>query len=181
MNRPLFSRYPIYEVIRLRTENVKEEAQAIPANILLNASEFDLSHAILEKLRLDVPTIDDNEIYIAHSGEAKVDVSGDPMRLVMDRSRPFYITGTETVIAVPFKGDSNFFDIQPQTYTLNLPCVEMGSSELLLRYVRTDQDGEAIKREYQGTVRSIKEHLRSLSESAAQFNNQLEGLVSASP
>jgi hypothetical protein len=99
------------------------------------------------------------------------------MRLLLDRSGPFYVPGTETVIAVPFKGDPQFFDFQPQTYSLNLPRVEIGTGELLLRYVRTDQDGEAIKREYQQTVKSIKEHLRSLAESAAQFNGRLEGVV----
>lgn len=173
----LFHKYPIYAVIQAQTESVKKDVQSIPANTVLNASEHDLIQALVEKLRLDVPTINDEEIYIAHSGETQVDVSNDPMRMIWDRSQPFYITGTEVVIAIPFHGDVNFFQIQPQTYSLNLPRVQIGKSELLLRYVRTDQDGEAIKREYQQTVKSIQEHLKSLSQSAAQFNGQLEGLV----
>ena len=174
---PLFNKYPIYSVIQAQTETVKKEVQSIPSNTLLNASEHDLVQALVEKLRLDVPTIDDADIYIAHSGETQVNVSGDPMRGFLDRSQPFYITGTETVIAVPFRGDVAFFQIQPQTYSLSLPRVEIRKTELLLRYVRTDQNGEAIRQEYQRTFNSIKEHLQSLSQSAAQFNNQLTGQI----
>jgi hypothetical protein len=173
----LFRKYPIYAVIQNQTEAVKKEVQSIPANTLLNASEHDLVQVLVEKLRLDVPTVDDADIYIVHSGETQVDVSGDPMRRFLDRSQPFYIPGTETVIAVPFRGDVGFFDVQPQTCSLSLPRVEIGKRELLFRYVRTDQNGEAIRREYQSTVKSIQGHLQSLAQSAAQFNNQLESLV----
>jgi len=131
----------------------------------------------VEELRLNVPVIKEEDIYIAHSGETQVDVSRDPMRMIYDRSEPFYIPGNQTVIAVPFVGDAEFFRIQPQTYTLSPPRAEIGKGELLLTYVRTDQNAEAIKGEYQRTVNSIKDYLRSLSESAAQFNNQLEGLA----
>jgi hypothetical protein len=62
---------------------------------------------------------------------------------------------------------------------LNPPRGEIKKTEILLTYVRTDQNAEAIKREYQGTVSSIKQYLQSLSESAKQFNSQLEGLVTS--
>lgn len=173
----LFNKGSIFNVIEASKQQVQKEVQAIPSDVLLGASESDLITRLVEKLRLDVPSIDESEIYISHSGEEEVDVSGDIMRGFLGRSRPQYVVGTETVIAVPFKGDSNFFHVQPQTYSLNLPRVEIGHGELLLRYVRANQDGEEIRREYQNTVRSIKEHLKSLSESASQFNNQLEKQV----
>ena len=174
---PLFNRYLIFDVVRNQEAAVTKEVQAIPPNTLLNASEYDLIQAIAEKLRLEVPTINEEDIYISHSGETDVDVTHDPMRLFLDRSRPHYIKGTETVIAVPFQGDETFFAVQPQTFSLNLPRVEFGKGELLLRYVRTDQNGAAIRQEYQQTVNSIQEHLRSLSQSAAQFNGQLKNNI----
>jgi hypothetical protein len=173
----LFNKYQIFGVVQGQTEAVKKRVQSIPPNTLLNASEHDLVQALVEELRLNVPVIKEEDIYIAHSGETQVDVSRDPMRMIYDRSEPFYIPGNQTVIAVPFVGDAEFFRIQPQTYTLSPPRAEIGKGELLLTYVRTDQNAEAIKGEYQRTVNSIKDYLRSLSESAAQFNNQLEGLA----
>lgn len=173
----LFRKAAMFAVIQTQTEVVKKEVQGIPADIMLNTSEQDLVRSIVQKFRLEIPSIREADIYIAHSGETRVDVSGDPMRLLLDRSRPFYVAGTETIIAVPFDGDPDFFRIQPQTHSLNPPRAEITQNELLLRYVRTDQNGEAIKHEYQRTVASINDHLRSLSESAAPFNAQLEGLV----
>jgi hypothetical protein len=153
--------------------------QSIPANTLLNASEQDLQQALVEEFRLNVPIIKDEDIYIAHSGETQVDVSGDPMRGIFDRSQPFYIQGSKTIIAVPFEGDSGFFRIQPQSYSLGPPRGEITKNEILLTYVRTDQNAEAIKQDYQSAVSSIKQYLASLSESASQFNRQLEGSVTS--
>jgi hypothetical protein len=173
----LFNKYQIYGVVQGQTETVKKRVQSIPGNTLLNASEHDLVQALVDEFRLNVPLIKDEDIHIAHSGETQVDVSRDPMRMIRDRSRPFYVPGNKAVIAVPFEGDAEFFRVQPQSYTLNPPQGEIGKGEILLSYVRTNQNAEAIKREYQATVSSIKEYLCSLAESAAQFNNQLESLV----
>jgi len=176
-NGLLFNKYEIYNVLQSRTATVKKRVQSIPANTLLNASEHDLVQALLDEFHLNVPVIKDDEIHIAYSGEVQVDVSRDPMRMIHDRSRPFYMPGNKTVIAVPFEGDVEFFGVQPQTFSLSPPRAEIGNGELLLTYIRADPNAEAIKRDYKGTVDSIKNYLRSLSESAAQFNGQLESLV----
>jgi hypothetical protein len=65
------------------------------------------------------------------------------MRMIYDRSGPFYVPGNKTVIAVPFEGDANFFKVQPQTYTLNPPRAEIGRDEILLTYIRTDHNADA--------------------------------------
>ncbi len=174
---PLFNKYQIFGVVQGQTEAVKKRVQSIAPNALLNAPEDDLLKALVEEFRLNVPVIKDEELYIAQSGETQVDVSRDPMRLILDRSQSFHIPGNKTVIAVPFEGDAEFFNIQPQTYSLSPPRGEVTRGEILLTYIRTDQNADAIKREYQSTVTSIKQYLSSLSQSASQFNNQLEGLV----
>jgi hypothetical protein len=121
----LFNKYQIFGVIQGQTEAVKKRVQSIAPNTLLNASEHDLVQALIEEFRLNVPVIKDADIYIAHSGEAQVDVSRDPMRMIPDPSRPFYVPGNKTVIAVPFEGDAEFFKIQPQTYSLSPPRAEI--------------------------------------------------------
>jgi hypothetical protein len=176
---PLFNKYSIHDVLLGQSDAVMKRVQSIPSNTLLNASEHDLVQALVDEFRLNVPVIKDNDIHIAESGETQVDVSRDPMRMIRDRSRPFNMPGNKTVIAVPFDGDAQFFMVQPTSYSLSPPRAEMGNGELLLTYITTNQNAEAIKREYQGTVNSVKEYLRTLSESAVQFNGQLEGLVTA--
>jgi hypothetical protein len=176
-NEILFNKVDIYNVIQGQTEAIKKRVQSIPGTSLLNASEHDLVQAIVDDLRLNVPQIKDEDIYIAQSGEAQVDVSRDPMRMIHDRSQSFYVPGNKTVIAVPFDGDAEFFNVQPQSFSLSPPRGQIVKNEMLLTYVRTDQNAEAIKREYQATVTAIKGYLRSLSESAQQFNGQLENSV----
>src|SRR5437016_638293 len=173
----LFNKYEIFGVVQANTEAVKKRVQSIEPNKLLNASEDDFVQALVEEFRFNVPVIKDEDIHIADSGETQVDVSHEPMRMIIDRSKPFYIAGNKTVIAVPFDADAEFFRIQPQTYTLNPPRAEIGKGEILLTYVSANQNAQAIKQEYQRTVTSIKDYLRSLAESAAQFNNKLEALV----
>src|SRR5690242_2133101 len=104
----LFNKYDIFSVVRAHEESLKKKVQSIPANTVLNASQQDLVHALIEEFRLNVPVITDDQIYIAYSGETQVDVSRDPMRMIYHHSRPFYIAGNKTVIAVPFEGDSEF-------------------------------------------------------------------------
>ena len=94
-------------------------------------------------------------------------------------SGPIYVAGNKTVIAVPFEGDAEFFRVRPQTFTTNPPRGEITKAEILLTHVRTDQNAEAIKQQYQSTVSSIKQYLASLSASAAQFNGQHEALLTS--
>jgi hypothetical protein len=173
----LFNKYQIFGVVQGQTDGAKKRVQSIDSKTLLNASEDDLVQALVEEFRLNVPVIKDDEIYIANAEETRVDVSRDPMRLILDRSQPFHIPGNKTVIAVPFEGEAEFFRVQPQTYSLNPPRGEITKDEILLTYVRTDQNAEAIKHEYQNAVNSIKQHLSSLSQSANQSNQQLESLI----
>jgi hypothetical protein len=177
----LFSQGDIFSLIQGHTEYLRKRVQSIPASTLLNASEQDLVQAVVEEFQLNVPVIKDEDLYIAHAGETQVDVSRDPMtRFFYDHhSGPIYTPGNETVIAVPFEGDAEFFRIRPQTFSTNPPHGEITATEILLTYVRTDQNAEAIKQEYQRTVGSIKQYLASLSASAAQFNGQLEGAVTS--
>jgi len=177
----LFSKYTIFSIIQGHTESFKKKVQSIPANTVLNASEQDLVQAFVQEFQLNVPVIKDEDIYITHAGEAQVDVSGDLMRrFTYDRhSGPVYVPGNITVIAVPFEGDAGFFNIKPQSYTQNPPSGEITKNEILLTFVGTDQNAEAIKQGYRRAVSSIKQYLTSLSESAAQFNRELEGLVAS--
>jgi hypothetical protein len=55
----LFNTYAISELIRAQTEDVKKRVQAIPPNTLLNASEADLTRALIDEFRLEVPVLKD--------------------------------------------------------------------------------------------------------------------------
>lgn len=173
----LFGQVSIFDVLEHQKRAVKDEVQRLQGDHLLNVSEQDLIASLVDQFRMDVPVLKEDEIYVAEHGDAQVDVSRDPLRLIHDRSRPHYLTGTRTVIAVPFEGDANCFKVQPQTYTLNPPVATVAGSELHLVYSQINQDGEALKREYLQAVEQVRNHLGSLRSSAKAFNDQLPGLV----
>jgi hypothetical protein len=177
MDELLFNKYDIYSVIENQKQEVRKSVDGLSANAVLNTSETDLIESLVAQHTFHVPVLKEDETHIAETGETKVDVSHDQMRLIRDRSHPFYIPANKTVIATPFDGDAGFFKVQPQSYSLSPPRGQVQESEVRLTYVRTDHDGEAIKREYTHAIGEIKEYLKNLMTSAESFNRELEGMV----
>jgi hypothetical protein len=174
----LFNQHGISDVIEDQKRKIGPRVLEIPANKILNASEYDLVQALVQEAWMDVPVINEEGIYIEQAEETQVDVSMDPARIIHDRSHPFYVTGHETTIAVPFTGDSDFFQVQPNRFSLSPPHAEIRGDALLLRYVTTNQDGAAIRAKYLAAVSEIKEYLRRLSEVVDPHNQGLETLIS---
>jgi len=73
----LFNKVDIFSIIQNHTSTVNKRIESIPANTILNASEHDLTQSLIEDFRLNVPVIEESEIYIAHSVETPVDVRHD--------------------------------------------------------------------------------------------------------
>jgi hypothetical protein len=165
----------MFSVVQHRREQVKPAVEQIPKDKLLNASEEDLISALAEDLRLDVPVISDELSVETH--ESKVDVSRDQMRMIYDRSQPFYVPSTMVVVNIPFTGDAAFFRIQPSTYSLNPPRGEVVGSELRLTYNLTDPKPEQVKRQYESDLQQIRSSLQFLTSAAEQFQRELPGLI----
>ncbi|MGH9426815.1 MAG: hypothetical protein ACRD2L_11010, partial [Terriglobia bacterium] len=173
----LFRGRDMFTLVEYRKQQVTKAVNDLDSTYLLNANEDDLVKWLIDEYSLDVPVVKDDEIHVADHGETKVDVSHDYNRGISDRSRPFYIPGSKTTIAVPVEGDAEFFRISPNTFTTTLPVGEIVGSEIHLSYTTPSQDAEAIKREYQATVREIKQNLDWQRQTAEPFNNQLEALI----
>lgn len=174
MNRILFNKVDIYSVLENEKSKIKEKVYSLDADYFLNTSETDLIEWLIDELRLEVPIILYEEIYALEPEESKVDVSRDPMRFITDRSKPFYVTGSKTVIVIPFEGDAVFFDIRPATFSLILPRADVKGNELRLVFEQIDASGDAVKNFYLSELGNIKQYLGWLSQNADQYNAQLE-------
>jgi hypothetical protein len=120
---------------------------------------------------IDVPRLLEEHKY-ATNRIVKVDVSRDQMRMIFDRSRPFYIDATEITVHIPFEGDGGVFDIRPPSLTIAETKGDVAGGELLLiaTITRPELDaGPFLEREI-GYVRSNLEQLRTL---AATFGDEL--------
>jgi hypothetical protein len=177
MDELLFSKVDIFSVLEQQKQEVRKSVDTLTANQVLNTSEDDLVQSLIAQHTLHVPVLKEDDIHIAETGETKLDVSHDPMRMIYDRSRPFYIPANKTVIAIPFEGDAGFFVVQPQTFTLSPPRGTVQGSEIHLTYVRTDHDAGAVKRDYTRAVTEISEALKNLTSSTDPYNRELDGVV----
>lgn len=170
MSRPplLFNSVGIFEVIEQHKAEVKELVRQVPASQLEDES---LPENIVRPLLVEIPVLDEAAKY-AESREIDVDVSGDPMRMIFDRSRPFYIKGTEITVVIPFKGDPRAFEIQPTSYNLNPPFGLVEDHELRLVFRVTNPDVN-INAELDRSIAQVRQYVDWLRPSAEQMKREL--------
>jgi hypothetical protein len=65
--------------------------------------------------------------------------------------------------------------VQPNRFGSCPPRAKVGKGELLLRFVRMDHDGAAVRRDSDQEIKSIKDYLDWQREVVTSHNNQLEG------
>src|SRR2546422_8478324 len=167
----LFSRVSIFDVLEHQQQTLKAEVNQLDSSAIQRVPEQELVHNLAAKYKVEIPALEEDKAYISHR-EVEVDVSQDPMRMIWDRSRPFYIKGTEITVKLPFKGDPDLFQVRPSTFNLNPPRGEIHGHEIHLVYVRTDDNAAAVKAEYQKAIQDIKQHLGWLEASISDFNSK---------
>ncbi len=168
----LFSRVAIFDVLEHQQQALKTEVNQLDSSTIEHVTEQELVRDLAAKYKSEMPALEEDKAYTSYR-EVEVDVSQDPMRMIWDRSQPFYIKGTEITIGVPFKGDPDLFQIRPTTSTLNPPGGEVHGNEIHLTYTRTDDNAAAVRSEYERALRDIKQHLGWLESSVADFNSKI--------
>ena len=174
----LFSKYDWFAVQENQKKQLAAEIAQMDGNRLLNTSVDDLCDYFEEKYRVNVPLLKESEI-IADQKETQIDVSGDRLRAIRDRSRPFFIPGTIIEIIVPFDGDAEVFNIQPTSYTLNPPIADVRGDRLIIKVIGSDLKADKVRSEIDKTISDIKMYLNTLNENAKGLNDQLRNLANS--
>jgi TIR domain len=164
----LFNSVGIFDVIEHGKAQVKELIRRLPASEL---EAEGIAERVITPLLLEIPVLDEATRY-AETQEIDIDVSGDPMRMIFDRSQPFYIKGTEITVAIPFRGDPNAFQIQPTTFNMNPPFGRVQDHELRLVF-RITNPGVNINAEVDRTITQVKQYLDWLRPSSEQMKRDL--------
>ena len=85
-----------------------QEIDQLPPDRITRTDLDALVHYFVERYILTTPVLDEQHITVDQE-EVQIDVSQDPQRLVVNRSRPFYLTGTRIIHYVPFTGNADLF------------------------------------------------------------------------
>ena len=173
---PLFNRVEIFAVVEHQKQELKKAFQSV-SNTEVDSDPVAVAARLIERFSINVPILDEEKKY-ALTKETQVDVSRDPRRLILDRSGPFYIAGTEVTIVVPFYGDAGIFGVQPTMFTLNPPFGEIHDNELHLVYKLTDA-GFDVESAANRTIGQVKQYLQSLHDSAEILKSDLQQLVNS--
>jgi hypothetical protein len=172
MSQPLlFYRVNIFDVMASRQTVLRDDFKRVPDSAL---DDEQLPEKLANDYGLAVPVLDEAQKH-ATTREVDVDVSQDPMRMIYDRSTPFYIRGTEVTIHIPFHGDASLFDVRPQQFTTNPPRGECDEHEL--RMVYTIREPRDIGPEIEQSIAQVRQHLDWLHPSAEQLKTQLKQLA----
>jgi len=176
----LFSKVSILDVIQNQKHQIKNKILSLDSNYVLATSEADLVAWLVAEFKIELPTIDESRIHIDYD-EKKIDVSQQPMRFIMDRSRPFYVAGTQLTFIIPFDGDGSWFGVQPQnfTYSSGGSLAKIVGNEIQITYEGTDLDANREKRRFDEELRLIKQNYANLSQAVDSRNAELEREISA--
>ncbi len=108
----------------------------------------------------------------------QVDVSGDPNKLLIDRSKPFLVAGKELKLIIPFDGDKELFDCRPNTSSMNPPQAKVANNRLIISYeITKDEDIEKVKTEAEKTLEKINNYLENLKKDIGNFNDTAKDRV----
>jgi hypothetical protein len=172
----LFNKVDWFSVERSQRERLSAAISNVDGDRLLNTSTDDLCDYFEQEFRIDVPSLRQDEI-VADQSEVNIDISQDHMRAIFDRSKPFFIKGTEIEITIPFDGDSDAFNIQPSTYTLNPPRAEVRGQVLIVRIQGTDLSLESVQNKIRSTVSNLNSYLNNLRINVSGWNSGISSHV----
>lgn len=170
----LFTGPDWHSVDRHQRQQMVAEIEKVAPDRLLNTSVEDLALYFSEKYKIDVPVLDEENLMVDQR-EKQIDVSRDPNRYITDRSRPFYITGSEIEVEIPFTGEAEAFKIQPNPYTLSPPRACVRGHLLTFSIVGTNLEATQVRGEIELTVREVQSYLTNLRANVAGLNGQLQG------
>ncbi len=175
----LFRDSDLRGVLAGHEQRLARDIEALDADAFLARSPDDLADEFITEFTIDVPVLRRGPDGITmHHRETKIHVSQDPMRLIHDRSRPFYLNGTEYTFHVPFDGDPEVFKCAPSTFTTSGPPKGVvRDHEVALIYTQLNHDAEGLKVSLDHDLDSIEQHLGWIAKDVRPFNDRLPEVV----
>lgn len=160
-----------------RSKDAQNYIAGLEKNYILNVNEEDFIEHALGTFRLETPALRREDIHTLGVEEVDIDVSQDPFRAIIDRSRPLYLKGSSVTIVVPFEGDGVLFDVRPSSFNYNPPRGQIKGQELHFVIQTLEQNADNIRQQYKRELSSVQDWLTRLTNDVRGFNQSLEYLI----
>jgi hypothetical protein len=170
----LFDGASAHDVAADLQQRALAELKAQNENAILSTPTDDLINNALTRYAVRIPQLREAETWVDEK---------EVTREVRSRGYDFYsdsYCGTRTVTAhivnfhVPFDGDGGLFKISPSQRSIPGPAADVEHQELVITIATDQRTNEQVREEFESVVRSIKQHLSTLSRDVKAVSNQIE-------
>ena len=172
----LFNEGYLRDFLQKKESDLLSEIDSQTEEYILGVDPHKYKEHLIEKYKIGIPEIKDDEIYVDKS-EEKVDVSQDRRRAIFDRNRPVYIKGLKVSYHIPFEGDSRLFKYQTSSFTYNPPRADIKENEIIIEVIELDNNTENVKKEFDQNFNEIKKWLDWVKAEIEPFNNSLSDKI----
>jgi hypothetical protein len=172
----LFHRQDIFSTIEAQKQAVTHAAEDVPEGRLRTESLDALADEVAANFQIEVPQLIEEEISVSPPREVEIELNrSQRFDYGFDGTRS--VKGTSVTFTVPFKGDAEMFFVRPSSFTLNPPRGEVCGTALEHTVSGVTLDQGAVKSDFEGFLRSVKEYLGSQVKEVNSFNSSAKGLA----
>ena len=174
----LFAEPHLDDQLHERQRQITAEVDAIPEDQFLISSDQEVVEHVIPKFVVE-PIMLQLDATSMNKAETKVDVSGDPMRMVRPGHRgPFLTPGTRVDVDIPYAGEDWIFRYRTNPWSTMFPCAEVKRGSLRISIsLPHDAEPERFKETYDRELGLIREYVDRARAQVAAYNESLETLV----
>jgi hypothetical protein len=172
----LFQVSSISEVLDAHARQCRQKADAISKDRFLATPADDLVEFIVADMTLE-PLVIYEDRMIREQNEINIDVAGWPGRYTRGTG-PCWVPGIRVVVSLPYSGDSNLWDIRPNTFSSMPPFGDVRPDVVEMKFESPlDEPLERIKDRLNDNLRTIHQYLHWQRASIDDFNRTLPSVA----
>jgi hypothetical protein len=171
-----FTKANTYHLMEHQRQQLRSTVAQMASGKLLAADVEQLAADLAKQCSVDVPILDETGVQASQKA-VQIDVSRDFNRAIFDRTRSHHVEGTEVTISVPFASDAPMFEIQPMSFTSNLPSGEVSGGRIIFRKEGVGLSAQQVRAEFDAWLVQVKQHLEWHRQALGNFNQDLLGFA----
>jgi hypothetical protein len=157
-SQELFSRSYLRTWLENRHHAALSAVERVSADEILARPHEQIAEEIIESYLVPEPHLDQDRI-TGDVSDLQVDVSGDPMRVVSDRSGPRYVPGSRITYRVPYTGLIEVLYMQASTFSFNTPYAGVTDGQVS---VFRDVPADVLERDRVKVVEALKTEIAEI-------------------
>lgn len=165
----LFAHGDLRAWLEQRHRDALSEVNKVSADEVLARPHEQVAAEIIARFVVPEPRLDQTGMTGGVTDE-RVDVSGDPMRAVFDRSGPFYVAGSTITFRVPYSGPTEVLQLRASTSSFNPPRASVANGHVS---VSRDVPADVMERDREGIVASLRAEITKIDTFLGYSRNDI--------